>query len=108
MAAGLKDLAAIQGDGTTLISFAIPGAAQTGPYTQKLTYESGTADRIKSKQTRQAVSSALKVIKGRLANYVPCAPRNGLVIFAGSITDAVTGKEVSICRVFDDIPQKLT
>lgn len=99
----LDMLRGVEAVGTTLISFFVPGGSPTGPFTQKLTFEEGTASRIKSKSTRHAVVQALKMIRSKLQLFAPCAPENGLAIFAGECGE--DGKSISVC--LSDLPQRI-
>lgn len=87
--------------GTTFVSLYIP-PGPTGPFSQKLAMEMGTASRIKSRETRQDVQDALNVLKQRLVHYAPQTPKNGLAMFAG----VVCGKMEMF--VFDNLPIPLS
>jgi peptide chain release factor subunit 1 len=75
----LDFLSTQKASGTSLVSYYIKGGInQTG---QKLTKEISQAENIKSKDTRKAVTSALKAIQQTLKNYTNI-PENGLAVFA--------------------------
>jgi hypothetical protein len=91
----------VAGSGTCLITLLVPGGGPTGAVTAKLATETGSAARIKSRETRQNVQDALKVIKQRVQQYAPTAPPNGLALYAG----VVDGKMESF--VFDQVPMPI-
>jgi hypothetical protein len=62
----LKDLEAVEGNGTTLISLLIPPDTQLARISKLLTQEYGTASCIKSRQTKQAVMDSLKSLQQRM------------------------------------------
>lgn len=94
----LQLLSSIRGDGTTLVTLLVPGSSLISQTAQRVTNELATADRIKSKDTRHAVSSALRSIKSRLALLSDHhAPANGIALFASA-------KDI---WVFSDLPQRI-
>lgn len=69
--------------GTTLVTLLIPGGSLIAQTAQKITAELATAERIKSKDTRHAVSSALRSIRSKLSGWTGHhAPENGVAMFA--------------------------
>ncbi len=95
MGASLKALSAARGCGTTLVSIYVPGAQLVAITGQKVAAELATAERIKSKDTRHAVCSALRSLKARLAQYKEHhAPANGMALFASD----------QMCELLDELP----
>jgi len=84
----LKEVAALRGQGTELISVYIAPDHQVSEVTNKLREEAGQAMNIKSKQTRKNVTSAIERLLHALKNMKK-PPVNGLVMFSGSINDKI-------------------
>lgn len=86
----LEKLDEIEGRGTELISVYIPPEFDLNVVVQQLREEEGTAENIKSKNTRKNVVSALRRIINFLQKYSEKqgnkAPENGMAIFAGNTT----------------------
>ncbi|CAD5113071.1 unnamed protein product [Dimorphilus gyrociliatus] len=80
----LKFLEFAKGNGTSLITLLIPQKDQISRVTRMLGEELGTASSIKSKLNRQSVESAITSILQKLKLY-KCVPKNGLVIFSGTV-----------------------
>lgn len=94
----LNDLSADRGVGTTFVTLLVPGGQDMSLTTQKVTQELATAERIKSRATRQAVSSALRSVKARLAAYGHLrAPATGVAVFASDVR----------CELVDDLPERI-
>ncbi len=72
------------GRGTELISLYIPHDKQIHEVASQLREESGQASNIKSRVTRQNVTSAIESLLSRL-KLIPRAPENGVVIFCGAV-----------------------
>ncbi|MFP4005509.1 MAG: peptide chain release factor aRF-1 [Candidatus Hadarchaeia archaeon] len=89
----LDRLGGIKGRGTELISVYIPPDFDLNQVIQQLREEEGTAENIKSKNTRKNVVSALRRIINFLQKYAQTnensPPGNGMAIFSGN----TTGKE---------------
>ncbi len=82
----IKKLNSFKGSGTQLISVYIPAGSAVHEMTGKLREETSQASNIKSKQTRTNVQGALEKIIHHLKIFKK-TPRNGLVVFAGNISD---------------------
>lgn len=81
----ITQLDGIRGRHTQLVSVYIPAGFNKDSVTRQLESEAGTAENIKSKQTRTAVVTALETIIRELKNY-KLTPPNGLVLFCGNIS----------------------
>lgn len=86
----LDNLEGIRGRGTELISVYIPPDFDLNVVLQQLREEEGTAENIKSKNTRKNVVSALQRIINFLQKYAQKhgnkSPENGMAIFSGNTT----------------------
>lgn len=101
----IKKLKGFRGSGTQMISVYIPGGYQIHETSGKLREELGQASNIKSKQTRTNVMEALEKIINYLKMF-KCTPDNGLVVFAGNISDDPSKRKIEL---FSIIPhQKLS
>lgn len=80
----IEELADYRGMGTELVTLYIPPTRQLSDAAAMLRDEVGQASNIKSKQTGQAVQSALTSILARLKPYKQ-TPENGLAIFVGNV-----------------------
>jgi peptide chain release factor subunit 1 len=78
-------LEGIRGRHTQLVTVYIPSGFNKDSVTRQLETEAGTAENIKSKQTRTAVVTALETIIRQLKMYKE-TPKNGLVLFCGNIS----------------------
>lgn len=86
----IEKLEGIRGRGTELISVYITPGFDINQVVQQLREEEGTAENIKSKNTRKNVVSALRRIINFLQKYSEKhgseAPENGMAIFSGDVT----------------------
>lgn len=86
----LENLEGIKGRGTELISVYITPGFDLNQVVQQLREEEGTAENIKSKNTRKNVVSGLRRIINFLQKYAQKhgskAPENGMAIFSGNVT----------------------
>ena len=80
----LEELSEQRGQGTTLVTLYVPPTRQLSDVAAMVRDEIGQASNIKSKQTQDAVVSALTSIGARLKNYRQ-TPANGLAIFVGNV-----------------------
>jgi peptide chain release factor subunit 1 len=87
----VKELEAIRGRHTELVSVYIPSGYSITDVIGQLKDEQGTASNIKSKATRKNVLSALEKIVQHLRVFKQTPP-NGMIVFAGNIS-SVEGKE---------------
>ena len=79
----LKNLQTAKGEGTSLISYYVPGNTQIWLVTSLLNSELSTSGNIKSKHVRKNVRYAIKSIQNKLKNRKTIGEK-GLVIFAGN------------------------
>lgn len=82
----IKKLDGIRGRGTELVSVYVPSGYNLDNINQHIQEEQGTATNIKSKQTRDNVIAALEKIIQHLKRFNKTPP-NGLVVFAGNVSD---------------------
>ncbi|KAJ1727378.1 translation termination factor eRF1 [Coemansia biformis] len=80
----VKELGALQGNGTTLISIAIPPGKQISQVTRMLTDEYGATANIKSRVTKQLTQAAITSTQQRLRQYTRLPP-NGLLVYCGKV-----------------------
>ncbi len=80
----LEELGEHRGIGTTLVTLYVPPTRMLSDVAGMVRDEIGQSSNIKSKQTQDAVSSALMSIAARLKNYKSIPP-NGLAIFVGNV-----------------------
>src|SRR3989338_4332172 len=83
----VKQLAAIKGRHTELVTVYVPAGYSLNEVATQLRNEQGTADNIKSKQVRKNVTTALEKILRHLTLY-KSTPENGLALFCGNVSDA--------------------
>ncbi len=85
----------IRGSHTELVTVLIPSGTNIHQVSNQLASEAGTAENIKSKQTRTSVVTALEMIIRELKNYKQTPP-NGLAIFCGNVSEKEGGQEIKI------------
>lgn len=83
----LNWLSWLTGEHTCLISLFIPGTENLNLINKLLVTEFSTATNIKSKKNRLAVQDAIKSIQFKLKNIGNKLPKNGLVIYSGTINE---------------------
>lgn len=88
----VKELAEYRGRHTELISVLIPVDYNINNVVRQIETEKGTADNIKSKNTRKAVIDALERISRQLKLYGQKLPANGLALYCGNVSE-VEGQE---------------
>lgn len=88
----VKELAEYRGRHTELISVLIPVDYNINNVVRQIDTEKGTADNIKSKNTRKAVIDALERISRQLKLYGQKLPVNGLALYCGNVSE-VEGQE---------------
>lgn len=79
-------LGSIKGRHTELVSVLIPAGQNINIVSNQLEAEKSTAENIKSKQTRNAVITALETIIRQLKTYKK-TPVNGLALYCGNISE---------------------
>ncbi len=95
----LEELDEYRGVGTTLVTLYVPPTRQLSDVAAMVRNEVGQASNIKSKQTQDAVVSALSSILARLKNY-KATPENGLAIFVGSV-NVGAGKTSMVAHIIE-------
>lgn len=91
----LQLLGSIRGRHTELVTVYIPSGFNKDSVVRQLEAEAGTADNIKSKATRSAVTTALDRIVRELKNW-KATPPNGLALFAGNISEKEGVQDIQI------------
>lgn len=81
----IKSLADARGNGTSMISLVMPPGEDLGKMNHMLVTEMGTASNIKSRVNRLSVLTAIKSTQERIKLYNNKMPKNGLVVFCGTI-----------------------
>ena len=81
----IKSLSDARGNGTSMISLIMPPTEDLGKINHMLTNEMGTASNIKSRVNRLSVLTAIKSTQERVKLYNNKMPKNGLVVFCGTI-----------------------
>ncbi len=89
--ATVEELEGYRGRHTELITVYVPAGYTLTQVGKQIEDEKGTATNIKSTSTRKNVVNALDKI-GRQLKLIEKTPKNGLVLFAGNVSD-VEGKE---------------
>jgi len=85
----------IRGSHTELVTVLIPAGTNIHQVSTQLTTEAGTADNIKSKQTRNAVVTALEMIIRKMKDFKQTPP-NGLAIYCGNISENEGSQDIQI------------
>ena len=88
-------LGGIRGSHTELVTVLIPTGTNIHQVSTQLVSEAGTAENIKSKQTRTSVVTALETIIRKLKEYKQ-TPQNGLALFCGNVSEKEGGQDVQI------------
>lgn len=94
----VKLLSGIRGSHTELVTVLIPAGANIYQVSGQLAAERSTAENIKSKQTRTAVTSALDMVVRELKNYRQTPP-NGLAIFCGNVSEDEGRQDIKIWAI---------
>ena len=87
----IKELKAIRGRHTELVSVYVPAGYDIVKITQHLSQEQGTATNIKDKTTQKHVIASLERMIRHLRLYKQ-TPENGLAAFSGNADDSQSGK----------------
>jgi peptide chain release factor subunit 1 len=101
----LKQLDAIRGRHTELVSVYIPAGYSLHEVVSQIEQEKGTAENIKSKQVRKNVTTALDKIARHLRLFKK-APANGLAIFCGNISEKEGGADIELWSIEPPEPLK--
>ena len=99
----IEKLEGIRGRGTELVSVYIPADYNIDKIRNHIAEEQGTAENIKSKQTRDNVKKALEKIKQHLKRFSK-TPENGLVVFAGNVSERRGHPEHEVFSLQPPIP----
>lgn len=94
----LEELESKRGQHTELVTVMIPAGFNIHAVTKQLEAEASTAENIKSKQTRTAVTGAIEMIIRTLKSYKQTPP-NGLALFAGNISEKEGGQDVKVWAI---------
>lgn len=94
----VKLLGGIRGSHTELVSVLIPAGTNIHQVSTQLFAERSTADNIKSKATRTAVTDALDMIIRELKNYKQTPP-NGLALFCGNVSEKEGNQDIRIWAI---------
>jgi peptide subunit release factor 1 (eRF1) len=100
----LAHLRQMKGSGTELISVYIPSGQAIHETSNKLRGEAGQASNIKSKSTRKNVTDALERILHHLKSYGNTAPKSGVAIFCGNVSDNPAKVDIEIFTIFPPDP----
>ena len=95
----LKKLEQFRGRGTELISVYIPGDADRSSVTGQLSEEISQSGNIKSPSTRKNVQGALRKIISFLKQIDFKIPKNGIVVFAGNISQVEGRTDIRLFTV---------
>lgn len=91
-------IGSIKGMHTELVSVLIPAGTNIYQVSNQLSAERSTAENIKSKQTRTAVTDALDMIVRELKKYRE-TPQNGLAIFCGNISEKEGVQDIKLWAI---------
>ena len=94
----IEMLDSIKGRHTELVTVMIPAGYSKDSVVRQLETEAGTAENIKSKQTRTAVVTALETIVRELRN-IKSTPKNGLAIFCGNISEKEGAQDIQLFSI---------
>lgn len=99
----VKELSAYRGRGTELVSVYAPAGYDLNVIINQLQQEQGTAENIKSKQTRTNVVDALERMIVHLRG-VAKTPPNGLAAFSGNVSEREGQSDVRVWSIEMPIP----
>jgi len=94
----VKILESIKGSHTQLVTVLIPGGSNIHQVSGQLAAERSTAENIKSKATRSAVTDALDMIVRELKKYKQTPP-NGLALYCGNVSEKEGNQDVQIWAI---------
>ncbi len=104
----LAKLRELKGSGTELISVYIPSGQPVHEMGSKLREEAGQASNIKSKSTRKNVTDALERIVQHLKIYGNVAPKTGVAIFCGNVSDNPAKTDIELFTVYPTEPVSIS
>lgn len=96
----------IKGSHTELVSVLIPAGTNIYQVANQLSAERSTADNIKSKQTRTAVTTALDTVVRELKNYKQTPP-NGIAIYCGNVSEDEGKQDIKLWTIEPFRPLKI-
>jgi peptide chain release factor subunit 1 len=99
----VERLTSIRGRNTELVSVYVPAGYDLNNIVNHLREEQSTANNIKSKQTRENVTSALERMIRHLQLYDK-TPENGLAVFSGNVAEREGEQDVEVWSVEPPIP----
>ena len=99
----VKKLEDIRGRNTELVSLYIPAGYDMSKISEFVTSESSEAENIKSKHTRKNVKAALDKIS-RKVKEEPVTPENGVVFFAGNVSEREGRPDIQLWEVIPPQP----
>ncbi len=100
----VEELESIKGRHTELVSVYVPAGYNFNKVSEQIKNEQSTAQNIKSKTVRKNVTGALEKIAQHIKLYEH-TPENGLVIFAGNVSDKEGVSDIEIWAV--EPPEKM-
>lgn len=101
----VKDLENHRGRHTELVSVYIPAGYDMNAIINHLSQEQGTANNIKSKQTRDNVQSALERMIQHLRLFKK-TPDNGLAVFSGNVAEKEGQQDFQVWSIEPPVPLK--
>src|SRR5512136_1627680 len=99
----LKELEQHRGRHTELVSVYIPAGYDMNSIINHLAQEQGTASNIKSKSTRDNVTSALERMIQHLRLFKRTPP-NGLAVFSGNVAEREGQMDIQVWSIEPPIP----
>lgn len=99
----IKDLKEKRGRNTELVSIYVPQGYDMNKISNFITSEQSEAENIKSKQTRKNVKAALDKI-GRRIKDVKQTPENGVVFFAGNVSEREGRPDIQLWEIVPPQP----
>src|SRR3989338_5546905 len=102
----IEELEAVRGRHTELVTVLIPVDFNIHSVTKQLEAERSTADNIKSKQTRSAVTDAIDIIV-RTLKGTKKTPPNGLALYAGNISEKEGVSDIKLWAIEPPKPLKV-
>ena len=102
----IEELESVRGRHTELVTVLIPVDFNIHSVTKQLEAERSTADNIKSKQTRSAVTDAIDIIV-RTLKGTKKTPPNGLALYAGNISEKEGVSDIKLWAIEPPKPLKV-
>ena len=99
----IKELESYKGRGTELVTVYVPAGYDINAIINHLQQEQGTAENIKSKQTRTSVVDALERMIQHLKLYKNTPP-NGLMAFSGNVAEREGQSDVKVWSIEPPVP----